>query len=72
MFVMPINVAQQLVADRRASYEAVAFRRHFRRSLSRRVEAAAPSATTVSSQAPRAIVDLRDDMSESVSACTVA
>jgi hypothetical protein len=72
MFVLPSNVSQQLVADRRASYEAVAFRRQFRRLLSRGVEATAPSATTVSNHRVGAVVDLRDGVPESVSASKVA
>lgn len=41
MNAMPINVARQLVADRRASYEGVALRRRLRR-LSRRPVYEAP------------------------------
>jgi hypothetical protein len=60
MFVMPINVAEQLVTDRRVSYEAVAFRHHFRRYLARQVEYTAPTPTAGPRQDAGAVVDLRD------------
>jgi hypothetical protein len=52
MNAMPMNVAQQLVADRRASYEGFAARRRLR-MLSRRAVYEATSETSV---APRAAV----------------
>jgi hypothetical protein len=45
MYPMPITEARQLVAERRASYEAIAFRRHFRRFVSRPAAPVAASGT---------------------------
>ncbi len=60
MYPMPTNEAQQLVAERRASYEAVAFRRHFRRLLSREVAHPAPSGTVTAHRSAVTVVARRD------------
>ena len=49
--------AQQLVAERRASFEAIAFRRQFRRFLSRGMAGVAPTAPVVA-PAPRSPITM--------------
>jgi hypothetical protein len=71
MFSMHTSEAQQLVAERRASSEAVAFRRHFRRFMSAN---AAPAAATTT-RVPRSGHDLpagRRDRCPEVSVSTLA
>jgi hypothetical protein len=72
MNTMPLNVAQQLVADRRASYEAVAGRRSLRRLVSRRDTYGAPSATPLPRRAPVAVARRRGGSPEAAPVCTVA
>jgi len=71
MYPMPTNEAQQLVAERRSSYEAIAFRRHFRRFLTRHVTQPAPSATHTAYRSPVTLVARRDDTS-ALPTCKVA
>ena len=68
MYPMPTTEAQQLVAERRVSYEAIALRRHFRRYLSRQV---APS-TSVGTRAPLTIVGRHASCTEATHATKVA
>ncbi len=68
MYPMPTTEAQQLVAERRVSHEAIAFRRHFRRSLSRQVPLSTPNATV----APLTIVGRHDRSTEATHASKVA
>jgi hypothetical protein len=68
MYPMPTTEARQLVAERRVSYEAIAFRRHFRRHLSRHV---APS-MSVGTRAPLTIVGRPAGFTEATPATKVA
>jgi hypothetical protein len=52
MFVMQRDVAEQLVADRRAGREAVAQRRRLRRLIARAPEHETPTTVSVSLVAP--------------------
>jgi hypothetical protein len=52
MFAMQRDVAEQLVADRRAGREAVAQRRRLRRLIARAPEHEMPAAVSVSLVAP--------------------
>jgi hypothetical protein len=71
MFVMPINIAQQLTADRRAAYEDVAARHRLHRLVSRRpgadgvLAASRPRAAVIA--APRRVAS-----AEAVGVCKVA
>ena len=68
MYPMPTTEAQQLVAERRASCEAIAFRRHFRRHVSRQVAPSAP----VGTHAPLTIVGRHDRSAEATHVSKVA
>ena len=56
MFAMPLVIAQQLVADRRASYENVAAQHRFRRRASRRPVDDLVGATPLPRRAPLVVV----------------
>ena len=71
MYPMPTNEAQQLVAERRSSYEAIAFRRHFRRYLTRHVTQPALSGRRTAQHSPMTLVARPDDTS-AVPTCKVA
>jgi hypothetical protein len=60
MYPMPTNEARQLVAERRSSYEAIAFRRHFRRYLTRHVTHPALSGTRTAHRSPLTLVTRHD------------
>jgi hypothetical protein len=60
MYPMSIDLAQQLVADRRASYEAVAFRHHFRRYLTRHATHPSLSGARPAEQSPVTLVARHD------------
>jgi hypothetical protein len=69
MFSMHTSEAQQLVAERRASSEAVAFRRQFRRFMSHNAVPAAAAVTRVPRSSQDSSAGRRDRCSEvSVSA----
>lgn len=71
MYPMPINGARQLVAEKRASYEAIAFRRQFRRFVSRQVAQDAPNGTLVARRTPMTVAT-RGAAAEVPAVCKVA
>ena len=71
MYPMPINEAQQLVAEKRASYEAVAFRHRVRHFLTRHVAQGAPNGTLVSRRRAMTVVT-RTASAEAPAVCKVA